>query len=65
MGVQIEPTSRVADELLRAVLSQRERHLMGGLLTDLFARINAAFPHLADILVMNRYGAILRKHFGE
>jgi NADP-dependent 3-hydroxy acid dehydrogenase YdfG len=64
MGLQIEAPSVVADELLRAVSNQRERYLMGGMVTDIFARLNAAFPRLADFLMMNHYGNILQKHFG-
>jgi NADP-dependent 3-hydroxy acid dehydrogenase YdfG len=64
MGIQVEPPSRVADELLRAVSTQRERYLMGGMVTDIFARLNTAFPRVADFLVMNHYGAILQKHLG-
>lgn len=64
MGLQVEPPSRVADELLRAVAAQRERYLMGGMVTDIFARLNAAFPRLADVLMMNQYGAVLQKHLG-
>lgn len=65
MGLRIESPSRVADELLQAASGERERYLMGGFITDVFARINAAFPRLADTLMMDRYSAILRNHFGE
>lgn len=64
MGLQMESPARVADELLSAVATRRERYLMGGLITDIFARLNAAFPRLADFLIMNQYGAILQKHLG-
>jgi NADP-dependent 3-hydroxy acid dehydrogenase YdfG len=64
MGLQVESPSHVADELLLAVATQRERYLMGGMVTDIFARLNAAFPRLADFLMMNQYGKILQKHLG-
>jgi short-subunit dehydrogenase len=64
MGIRVEAPSRVADELLRAVATQRERYIMGGVVTDIFARINATFPRLADLLMMNLYGRILQKHLG-
>lgn len=64
MGLQVESPARVADELLRAVATRRERYLMGGMVTDIFARLNTAFPRLADLLMMNQYGAILQKYLG-
>ena len=64
MGLKVEPAAKVAADLLQAVVTQRERYLMGGLITDLFARLNAAFPRLADFLMMNQYGRILQKHLG-
>jgi len=64
MGMQVEPPSKVADKLLRAVTIRRERYLMGGMVADIFARLNAAFPRLADFLMMNQYGKILQKYFG-
>jgi NAD(P)-dependent dehydrogenase (short-subunit alcohol dehydrogenase family) len=65
MGLKIEPVEQVAGELLKAASGQHERYLMGGFITTLFARLNAAFPRLADVLVMNQYGRILRKYFGR
>lgn len=65
MGIQIESPSRVANELLQAASGRHERYLMGGIATNMFARINAAFPRSADALMMNRYGVILQNHFGE
>jgi hypothetical protein len=50
--------------LLRAVSTRRERYLMGGVVTEIFARLNSAFPRLADFLMMNQYGAILQKYLG-
>jgi len=64
MGLRIEPPARVAEELLRAISTRRERYLMGGVVTEMFARLNSAFPRLADFLMMNRYGAILQKYLG-
>lgn len=64
MGLKIESPSRVADELLNAIIAGRERYIMG-VGAGLFAQLNAAFPRLADIVLINRYGAILRKYFGR
>jgi len=49
-------------ELLTSLLRRDRLHIMGGFSTRLFAKLNAAWPQLADRLVMKRYGRILRKH---
>jgi len=33
----------------------------GGLGTVLFAKLNAVWPRLADVLLLNRYGSILKR----
>lgn len=64
MGIRIESPDRVANELLRAIRQPSEHYLMGGFLTDLSSRLNAAFPRLADAFIMDRYSKILQKHLG-
>ena len=56
MGTKIVPTERVAAELRRAVIQKRKQYVMGGMLVSGFAKLNAAFPNLADALMMNQYG---------
>jgi len=62
MGVKIEPIDRVVAELLASIQRRERLHMMGGFTTRLFAKLNAAWPQLADRVVMKRYGRILRKH---
>ncbi|MBP7687342.1 MAG: SDR family NAD(P)-dependent oxidoreductase [Thermoflexales bacterium] len=62
MGVKIEPLANVVAELLTSIQQRERLHIMGGVSTRLFAKLNAAWPQLADRLVMNRYGRILQKH---
>lgn len=49
---------------MNAVARRRPFTVMGGPLTRAFAALNAASPGLADALVMRRYGALMRRHFG-
>ena len=65
MGTKIVPTERVAAELRRAVIQKRKQYVMGGMLVSGFAKLNAAFPNLADALMMNKYGKKLQSFFGK
>jgi short-subunit dehydrogenase len=64
MGVRIVSPEQVASELLHAIQRGGYRQVMGGPLTVFFAWLNAAFPRLADVLMMNHYGTILHRYFG-
>ncbi len=65
MGTKIVPTEQVAAELRRAVIQRRKQYVMGGALVNGFAKLNAAFPNLADALMMNQYGKKLQSFFGK
>lgn len=62
MGIKIATPEQVAAELLQAVRRGKTQHMMGGALTVFFAKLNAAMPGLADLLMMNQYGALLKRH---
>lgn len=62
MGLVVETPQRVAAALLDAAAARRQRAWMGGIAAGIFARLNAAFPSLADRLMMDSYGRILRRH---
>lgn len=62
MGVKILPVEKIAAELLNMIAHRRTVHIMGGFSTRLFAGINATSPRLADLILLNRYSAFLKKH---
>jgi NADP-dependent 3-hydroxy acid dehydrogenase YdfG len=62
MGVKILPAEKIAEELLTMIMQRRKVHIMGGFGTRLFASVNAISPRLADLILLNRYSAILKKH---
>lgn len=64
MGTPIVPVDAVAAALLNAVARRRPAAVMGGWPAVTFARLNAAFPALADLLLMRRYTAQMREFFG-
>jgi NAD(P)-dependent dehydrogenase (short-subunit alcohol dehydrogenase family) len=64
MGTAIVPPEHVAAEVVSAVARRRPLSVMGGPLTRIFAALNAVAPGLADALLMRRYGALMRRHFG-
>jgi short-subunit dehydrogenase len=61
MGLTITPKEAVAAALLQMIAKRKQVYLMGGLSTRLFAGINAVWPRLADLLLLNRYGNILKR----
>jgi len=65
MGTKIVSTEQMAAELRRAVIQKRKQYVMGGALVNFFAKLNAAFPDLADVLMMNQYGKKLQSFFGK
>ncbi len=65
MGTKIVSTEQVAAELRRAVIQKRKQYVMGGALVNGFAKLNAAFPDLADLLMMNQYGKKMQNFFGK
>lgn len=64
MGTPIVPVDAVAAALLDAVARRRPLAVMGGWPTVTFARLNAAFPGVADRLLLRRYTAQMREFFG-
>ncbi len=65
MGIKVEPVEKVASALLKAVEQRKKVAIMGGWLTVTFARLNAAFPALADLLMTNNYTKKMHAFFGE
>lgn len=63
MRLDIAPASQVADELLDAVAKRKSVHIMGGVATIILAKLNAAFPRLADAVILNHYRRILKQFF--
>ncbi|MBW4438593.1 MAG: SDR family NAD(P)-dependent oxidoreductase [Pleurocapsa minor GSE-CHR-MK-17-07R] len=64
MGTAIVPTEQVARAVVRAARRRERVHVMGAA-ARWFARLNSAAPGLADCLLMRRYGAVLKRHFGQ
>jgi short-subunit dehydrogenase len=62
MGIQVISVEKVAQALLQAVAEKRTVSIMGGFVTVLFAKINAVFPGLANVLMMNTYGKMLQEY---
>jgi short-subunit dehydrogenase len=62
MGLKIATVDEVAKALLDAVAHRKRVAIMGGRLTVAFARLNAAFPGLADRIMMNRYSRQMRAY---
>lgn len=63
MGISISTKEQVATELLNAVSKKKTVYIMGGVATCFFAKLNGLFPRVANILLLNNYSAILKKHF--
>ncbi len=65
MGVRIISREQVAAALLDTVEKQRRVYVMGGLATRFFAKLNAVWPRLADVLLLRRYGSMLKQFLTE
>lgn len=63
LGVTPVSPSVVADFVLRALIERRTRAVMG-LSTRLLAQANVLSPRLADLLIVCRFGPLLRARFG-
>lgn len=63
MGTKIVSPEQVGIELRRAIIQKKEQYIMGGFWVNLFAKLNAAFPKFADMLLMNQYGQQLQNFF--
>lgn len=61
MGLVITPKEKVADSLLEAVEKREQVYIMGGIGTILFAKLNSVLPQVADVLLLDEYGKILKK----
>jgi len=64
MGLTITPKEKVAAALLNMIEKRKQVYIMGGISTALFAKLNSVWPQLADSLLLNRYGSILKRFFG-
>ncbi len=65
MGLEIASPGEVAEALLDTVARRKPIHIMGGAGASFLAKLNAAWPHLADAIIMRRYGQILKRHLGQ
>ena len=61
MGLTIMPKEKVAAALLNTIEKRKQVHIMGGISTVLFAKLNSVWPRLADSLLLNHYGSILKR----
>lgn len=65
LGSKIVSSEAVAKELLNVIESRKTVYVMGGWLTRFFAKLNGLFPQLANILLLNRYGDVMKKFFTQ
>ena len=63
MGLVITSVGRIAEECLEQLGSTETLRISGGFLNSFFARLNSAFPKMADMIIMNKYSKILKKYF--
>lgn len=61
MGLTITPKEKVSAALLDTIEKRKQVHIMGGVSTALFAKLNSVWPQLADTLLLNRYASILKR----
>jgi len=61
MGLTITPKEKVSAALLDMIAKRKQVHIMGGVSTALFAKLNSVWPQLADTLLLNRYARILKR----
>ncbi|MCC6973947.1 MAG: SDR family NAD(P)-dependent oxidoreductase [Anaerolineae bacterium] len=65
LGQPVVSAEKVATALLDSVSHKRQIHIMGGALPRVFSRLNAIFPRLAEMVMINRYKRILESYFGD
>lgn len=66
MGIKILPVENVAEALLKAIEKRKPVSIMGGVATVFFAKLNSIMPKLADSLMMETYGKMLKEFlYGE
>lgn len=65
MGIAISSAEQVASELLKAIECQKAVYIMGGFPIRFFANLNTLFPKLADVLLLKKYGSILKKYLSN
>lgn len=61
MGISIVPIEKVVEALLRSIEKKKRVCVMGGVSTILFSILNALSSTLADVIMMNKYGKMLKK----
>lgn len=62
MGQKIASPENIAEECLKMLGSEKTLRISGGFLNSFFARLNSAFPKIADLIVMKKYSKILKKY---
>lgn len=60
MGIPVVSVENVAKELDKTIRHKRTIGIMGGLTTVLFAKINSVLPRLTDVIIMRKYGRMLK-----
>lgn len=63
LGTPIVAPERVALELMHAIEQRKTMHIMGGMTTRLFAKINSIAPRLADAIALDAYGKTMQNYF--
>ncbi|MDX2075734.1 MAG: SDR family NAD(P)-dependent oxidoreductase [bacterium] len=63
LGSQVVSAEAVAQELLKVIESPKTVYVMGGWLTRFFTKLNGLFPKLANALLLNRYGQVMKQFF--
>ncbi|MGE5627339.1 MAG: SDR family NAD(P)-dependent oxidoreductase [Solirubrobacterales bacterium] len=62
MGIRIVSVEKVAEELIKIYEKKMTVGIMGGKTTVIFAKLNSVMPKLADLIIMKRYGKMLREY---
>lgn len=62
MGVSISTREEVTEKLLKVIERKQKVYMMGGFLTCFFAKLNTVFPQVAEVVLLNKYSRILKKH---
>jgi short-subunit dehydrogenase len=62
MNIKILPVDRVAKDIVKLVSSKKTHHIMGGFVTNFFAKLNSLSPKLADVIVMKKYALMLKNY---
>ncbi len=62
MSIKILPVEKVAEDIVTLLSKKKTIHIMGGALTVFFGKLNSVAPKLADSIIMNKYGQMLKDY---